>query len=198
MKETGLVLAEGTTNLPSYHGNNGSSSKIDYAFAHVQSFLKQGLKPSCLSIFLHECLEETPENHSTHYLWGFEINLPSDAIQSPDPKQDKPKPSQPNWKKIDEDAYQLYLHSLLQQQFEMLDSPENIPTLAEIIPTAFTSAAEAAGGSSKPKQKKPFKVNKSNDLWKAEMNAKQKYKYWIKENKPRDPENENFIAKNEA
>ena len=90
------------------------------------------------------------------------------------------------------------MHSLLNQQFNIFNSPQNIPVLAEVIPSAFISTAEASGDTKETSAPKSFKIHKSRELWKAEIKAREKYKMWMNENKPRDPQNKYFIAKNEA
>lgn len=197
IKEGGFTPAYGTTDLPSYHGNNGSSSKIDYALVHKQSFLSRGIPVNSVKIILHECLEESPENNSTHDLWGFEIVLESKDVNSVDPPQPNVT-TRIQWDKIDENVYQSNLYSLLSQQFEIFNSPENIPVLAEAIPSAFIAAAESTGEIKVAKQPKSYKSDKSRDLWKAELYAKQKYRAWVNENKPGDPQNKYFVEKTEA
>ena len=109
VEEAGLVTAVGTTGTPTYHGNNGTSSKIDYALVHQQSFLSRGLDPSCVTLTVHECLEETPDNHSTHDLWGFDINIKSDHDYQNQSGNDNPKgkgqTTRIDWENIDVDLY---------------------------------------------------------------------------------------------
>ena len=72
----GLVPAEGTTDRPTYHGYNGSSSRIHYVLLHKDSCIYFGLQITDVQIVDHICKNENIDIISTHDLLSFEINIP--------------------------------------------------------------------------------------------------------------------------
>ena len=55
-QSAGLIPATGTTHHPSYHGYNGSVSKIDYVLMHKGSCLAFGIKQEDLRIISQVCV----------------------------------------------------------------------------------------------------------------------------------------------
>ena len=101
------------------------------------------------------------------------------------------------WEEADIDLYQKNLETLLEQNFQFWNAPECISTLSLLVPKAYLEAADIAVPS---KQKKDinFKVRKSEDWLKAEMAAKKATKKWKAMGKPRQEDNQFFIAKKET
>jgi hypothetical protein len=71
--EMGLIPAEGNTNQPTYHGYNGSSSRIDYVLLHKDSCISFGLKTEYVKILKHICKDDNSDIISTHDILYFEI-----------------------------------------------------------------------------------------------------------------------------
>ena len=69
----GLIPAVNTDEKPSYHGYNGSVSKIDYVLAHEESCSAHGLQVETLKIIAHICKEDDPSIISTHDVFCFEV-----------------------------------------------------------------------------------------------------------------------------
>ena len=74
--EMGLIPAEGSTDLPTYHGYNGTSSRIDYVLLHKDSFISFGLKTEYVKILKHICKDDNSDIISTHDILYFEIEIP--------------------------------------------------------------------------------------------------------------------------
>ena len=75
----GLIPAEGTNDLPTYHGHNNTESKLDYVLLHQDSFLSHNIPLSNVSMFLHICTETSPLIISTHDVLGFKITIPNNS-----------------------------------------------------------------------------------------------------------------------
>ena len=73
----GLIPAQGNTDVPTYHGYNGSESRIDYVMLHKDSCISFGLKPVYVKILKHICKDDNPDILSTHDALLFEIEIPS-------------------------------------------------------------------------------------------------------------------------
>ena len=69
----GLIPAVGTDDIPSYHGYNGSVSKIDYVLVHKDSCLTHGIKTEDVKIVKQICKEDDPSIISTHDAFYFEV-----------------------------------------------------------------------------------------------------------------------------
>ena len=83
----GLAPAEGTTDIPSYHGYNNTTSRIDYVLLHVDSCLSFGLKQDDIRIVKHICKDDNEHIMSTDDALVFEIFLPSSAPSSNQSKE---------------------------------------------------------------------------------------------------------------
>ena len=80
----GLVPAEGTTDRPTYHGYNGSSSRIHYVLLHKDSCISFGLQITDVQIVDYICKNENIDIISTHDLLLFEINIPCRMENEPE------------------------------------------------------------------------------------------------------------------
>ena len=99
-----------------------------------------------------------------------------------------------DWENADIDLYQSMLSKLLEQNFDIWNSPENLQILATVIPKSFIHAAELAAP--QKEHKKPnYKVFKSENWRKAEISAKKASSAWVKAGKPRNVNNVLFDAK---
>ena len=166
-----IFPAAQTNSSPSYHGYNGSVSKIDYILAHADSCSVHGIKIEEVKIIKQICKEENPFIISTHdaiyfevkYLFNnnseqFKDNLECESVEL-------------EQKRVDIFKYQDTLDSILEQNFEIWSSPENLQILASVIPQSFIQAAELAAPSMSNKRAN-FKIFKSEDWLKAERAAK--------------------------
>ena len=54
----GLTPAQGTTDVPTYHGYNNTASRIDYVLLHTDSCTTFGLKLSDIRILEHICKDD--------------------------------------------------------------------------------------------------------------------------------------------
>ena len=69
----GIIPAAGTTDTPSYHGYNGTSSKIDYVMMHQESCQLFGISKDDLRIIYQPCQEEDPSIISTQSILSFKL-----------------------------------------------------------------------------------------------------------------------------
>ena len=191
---TGIIPAAGTTDIPSYHGYNGSESKIDYVMMHAESCHAFGIQNDDLRIIMQTCKEEDPTIISTHDHIYFELKINEKPIdcEKLDFKINPIVNKRLVWENADMDLYQQTLETLLQQNFEFWDKPECIDVL--LIPQAFKQAAEVSVPS-KQNREPNFKTIKSEEWIKAEIAAKKASKRWNQMGKPRGEENSCFIAK---
>ena len=74
-KNSGLNPASGTTSNPSYHGYNGSTSKIDYVMMHTESCRLFGVGKDNLRKISQVCKEEDISIISTHDAIFFELEI---------------------------------------------------------------------------------------------------------------------------
>ena len=72
----GLTPAQCTTDIPTYHGYNNTTSRIDYVLWHSDSCSSFGLKHEDIRIVKHICKENFPHILSTHDALLFKIVLP--------------------------------------------------------------------------------------------------------------------------
>ena len=72
-KTQGIFPANQTNNSPSYHGYNGSVSKIDYILVHRDYCLVHGIQIEDVRIIKQICIEENPYIISTHDALYFEV-----------------------------------------------------------------------------------------------------------------------------
>ena len=197
----GLITATRTDNKPSYHGYNGSTSKIDYVFAHRDSCLMHGVNVDDVRIIGQICKEEDATIISTHDPIVFEVRYITGDLskqeQSVEHEAVEIVQKQIDWDKADITDYQNYLENLLSQIFEFWKSPENLQILSAVIPSSFIQAAELSAPS-KSSKKPNYKVFKSEEWLKAEKVAKKSSRAWMKAGKPRDDDNNLFKAKKES
>ena len=196
-KIAGLFTAAGTTQLPTYHGYNGSESTIDYVLMHKESCETFGIREGDLKISRHLCKEDDPTIVSTHDIICFELCISTSSAPTPVKTSVKFKPLENKtllWEKADIELYQEHLESLLEHNFDFWNTPECISILSMLIPQAFIQAANVAVPS---KQKKDinFKVLKSEEWRKCESAAKKATKKWKSMGKPRDENNKHFVEK---
>ena len=197
---SGIIPAAGTTDIPSYHGYNGSSSKIDYVMMHEESCLLFGINKDDLRIVHQPCKEEDPTIISTHDPIVFELKISGKSLNPCEEQVVKAKPivnKRLIWETADLEFYQETLETLLQQNFDFWNQPECINTLALLIPQAYKQAAEVSVQSKQNKQV-TFKTVKSEDWLKAETAAVKASKKWIYMGKPRGEENTYFVAKKQT
>ena len=152
----GIFPADQTNDTPSYHGYNGTVSKIDYVFAHRDSCLMFGIKTEDVRIITQLCKEEVPFIISTHDPIYFEVRFNTEIVSKEEGKMlvcesVESVNKRIDWEKADISAYQNTLNSLLTQNFEIWKNPENLEVLASVIPTSFIQAAELSA---------PSKMNK--------------------------------------
>ena len=142
-------------------------SKIDYILAHADSCSVHGIKIEEVKIIKQICKEENPFIISTHDAIYFEVkylfknnseqfkdNLECESVELEQKRVD--------WENADIFKYQETLDSLLEQNFEIWSSPENLQILASVIPQSFIQAAELAAPSMSNKRAN-FKIFKSED-----------------------------------
>ena len=60
LKDSGIIPATETTEKPSYHGYNRTSSNIDYVMMHQESCQTFGISKDDLRIISQPCQEEDP------------------------------------------------------------------------------------------------------------------------------------------
>ena len=197
VQSAGLTLAKNTTPEPTYHGFNGTSSKIDYTFVHHGSFLSHGLDPNCVTMSLHHCVNDDPNNLSTHDLLGFKVTLPNTGSTEKISSNQEPHPI-PIWETLDPDLYQSILHDKLTDIFSQWGSPETVQILASLIPKVFVDAAESSTKTKIPKEPKNFRKKKSKERWKAALSAREAYKKWKNSGTSTDPNNQLYQNKREA
>ena len=101
------------------------------------------------------------------------------------------------WEECDTDLYGSTLEKLLEETFDLWAAPENFPVLASVIPNCFLQAAEIAVPS-KQTRKGTFKINKSPEWRKAELDAKNAFNKWKVDGKPRNDESVTFKIKKES
>ena len=198
----GITTAAQTNETPSYHGYNGTISKIDYVFAHRDSCSIHGIKIEDVRIIVQLCKEEDPVIISTHDPLYFEVKYNAEVLSGEvsnvlEYESIKVENKRIEWDKADIPLYQNVLNSLLSQNFEIWISPENLNILASVIPTSFIQAAELSAPSKEIK-KPNYKIFKSEDWLKAEKTARKASKDWLKAGKPRNSGNELFEAKKES
>ena len=197
----GLTPVEGTTGIATYHGYNNTTSRIDYVLMHSDSCLSFGLKHEDIKIVKHLCKDDHEHILSTHDALMFEIILPH-STTSHDQKKDVLKTSNfkinhLKWEEANIEMYWNNLDKLLQQNFSIWESPENIQVLAATIPQAFIQAANLAVPMKKNNMP-TFKVKKSEEWRKAEMAAQKAANKWRTNGCPRNEENQLFLAKKQA
>ena len=126
----GLAPAEGTTAIPTYHGYNSTTSRIDYVLLHVDSCLSFGLKQDDIRIVKHICKDDNEHIMSTDDALVFEIFLPSSAPSSNQSKEliesSKLTINHLKWEEANLEFYWENLEKFLQQNLEIWKSPENI------------------------------------------------------------------------
>ena len=172
-KTSGLTQAVGTSPMPSYHGYNGSSSKIDYVMLHTDSGRQFGVSEENLRIVFQVCKEENTDIISTHDAIIFEFDIPVNPVQKktiPVIESVKIQSKKLVWEAADTDLYQQTLETLLEQNFTFWKQPECIQTLALLIPQAYIQAAEKAVPSKETKDIH-FKTVKCERWRKAEIAA---------------------------
>ena len=81
-KTHGLKTANGTDDLPSYHGYNQSTSRIDFILLHSDSCSTFGVSAKDVQITSHICKENNPHIISTHDAFLFEISIPIRTTES--------------------------------------------------------------------------------------------------------------------
>ena len=198
---SGIIPAVGTTETPSYHGYNGTASKIDYVMMHEESCRMFGINPEDLRIIQQPCKEEDPSIISTHDPIYFELiihkNLETLCEEEPSIKTVPVINKRLLWENADIDLYQQTWETLLHQNFEFWNEPECLNTLALLIPQAYKQAADVAVPS-KQNMDTNFKTTKSEDWLKAETAAKKASKKWVAMGKPRNEENDFYLAKKET
>ena len=123
----GLTPAQGTTDVPAYHGYNNTASRIDYVLLHTDSCTTFGLKLSDIRILEHICKDDNEHILSTHDALLFGIVLPHSA---PVPTQNHEMVSSStikiNYLKWEEANIELYwetLEKLLEQNFDNWEKP---------------------------------------------------------------------------
>ena len=197
----GLEPVEGTTDIPTYHGYNNTTSRIDYVLIHVDSCLSFGLKHSDIRIVKHICKDDHEHIMSTHDALLFEIDLPSSAPSSSPSKEiiqsSQLRINHLKWEEANLGLYWENLEKLLELNFQTWNNPENIEVLAKTIPQAFIQAASLAVPQ-KSSRLPTFKVIKSAEWRKAEAAAVKATKKWRLNGCPHEPENEYFINKKQA
>jgi hypothetical protein len=172
----GLVPAVHTDSQPSYHGYNGSVSKIDYILAHTDSCIAHGLYIEDIKMTAHICKDENPYVISTHDALCFETTYQTENIEKHAGAELQVQsvglvPKHIDWENADISKYQAMLESFLGQNFDIWTSPEHLQILAAVIPTSFTMAAELSAPS-KENKKSSYKIFKSEEWLKAEILAK--------------------------
>ena len=197
----GLTPAVNTDDIPSYHGYNGTVSKIDYVLAHTDSCATHGVQVTNVRITSHVCKEDDPSIISTHDVLCFEVEYSAPIIiDNPRTEVCESKDISNKiiaWEKADVSLYQNFLESLLDQCFESWQHPENIQILANVIPSTYIYAAELSAPV-KTHKKPNYKIFKSEEWRKAEISAKSASKKWRKAGKPRSDESDIFREKKEA
>ena len=136
-KSVGLIPAAGTSSVPSYHGYNGSTSKIDYVMLHKNSGRQFGVCENNVRISFQVCKEENTDIISTHDAIYFELDIPVNPVH----QEDKPVIASVSvqnkkllWETANIDLYQETLETLLEQNFTFWNQPECIQTLALLVP----------------------------------------------------------------
>ena len=196
----GLTPAVNTDSAPSYHGYNGSASKIDYVLVHKDSCVTHGVSIEDVIITKQICKENDPSIISTHDAFCFEVKYraPDNTTKASGSNVDCMSVNIVNkkidWGNADISAYQSVLNSFMDQNFELWCFPENLQILALAIPSSFIYAAELSAPI-KASRKPNFKVFKSEEWRKAEITAKSASKKWIQAGRPRNEDNELFEAK---
>ena len=144
----GIIPAAGTTDTPSYHGYNGTMSKIDYVMMHEESCRVFGISQDNLRIICQPCKEDDPSIISTHDPIYFELTIhgkPEMLCDGGPLFESIPVINRRLlWENADIDLYQSSLETLLHQNFEFWNEPECLNTLALLIPEAYKQAAEIA------------------------------------------------------
>ena len=198
-RKNGIFPASFTNSSPSYHGYNGSVSKIDYVLAHEDSCSIHGIKINEVKIISQICKEENPYIISTHDAIYFEVKyyFNEETVQSnntPECESVELAHKRVDWENADIPKYQETLDSLLRQNFEIWSSPQNLQVLASVIPSSFIQAAELSAPA-RSNKKANFKIFKSENWLMAERTAKLASGKWVKAGKPRMDENALFKAK---
>ena len=120
--EMGLLPAEGSTDQPTYHGYNGSTSRIDYVLLHRDSCTSFGLKTENVNILNHICKDDNSDIISTHdaILFEVEYNVKNVSKKSEDAlgcESIALVQKSIDWENADIENYQSVLDSLLEQNF---------------------------------------------------------------------------------
>ena len=133
-KSAGLSPAVGTNEEPTYHGYNGSTSRIVYVLMHEESCQLFGVKEDDLKIKFHVCKEDNISIISTHDAIYFELEIGNNIYASGLEVSLIPSVQLKNkvlcWKEADTELYQTTLESLLEQNFQFWDSSECMQILA--------------------------------------------------------------------
>ena len=113
----GMLTATQTNNTPSYHGYNGTTSKIDYVFAHRDSCLMHGIKVEDVRIIEQICKEEDPTIISTHDPIFFEVRYITGAASKQEETDVENEAvdivqKQIDWDKADISDYQYFMENL--------------------------------------------------------------------------------------
>ena len=153
-----------------------------------------------MKIIYQICKEEDVSIISTHDAIYFELEIP---LSSSLPQAENSVETVPLinkkliWESADIDSYQENLETFLENNFQFWNQPQCIQTLALLIPQSFIQAADISVPS-KQMQEITFKTVKCEKWLKAEIAAKKASKKWVKMGKPRNVENQLFIAKKET
>ena len=167
---------------------------------HRESCALFGIKEEDLVIVNQICKEEDPTIISTHDAIQFQLTFPATPLSVPEAPAMRSAPVENKrliWESADIELYQNCLETILEQNFQFWNTPECISTLALLIPRAFIEAADFAVPS-KQRRETNFTVKKSEDWLKAETAAKKATKKWKSMGKPRNEDNQLFIAKKET
>ena len=198
--EMGLLPAEGSTDQPTYHGYNGSTSRIDYVLLHRDSCTSFGLKTENVNILNHICKDDNSDIISTHDALYFEIEVPQIVNENESAKDLEVydiETRKLKWEECDTGLYGSSLEKLLEETFDLWEAPENFQVLASVIPNCFLQAAEIAVPS-KQTRKSTFKINKSPEWRSAELDAKNALNKWKTDGKPKNDESITFKNKKES
>ena len=166
---------------------------------HKDSCQAQGIDIKDVRIVKQICKEDDPTIISTHDAVYFEVKYVTKLFHEKENEFESMNIIQKrtDWEKADIPQYQALLDSLLEESFDIWQFPENMSILASTIPSTFILAAEIAAPS-KTVKKPNYKIFKSEDWRKAELEAKAASKKWINAGRPRNQESDVFKAKKET